>query len=260
VSRPPISVLIPTRNEERDLPACLASVRWAEEIVVVDSESTDRTRALATEAGARVLVRTFDDYSSQKNWALAQLTHPWVLWLDADERVDDALAGAIRALPESPEADGFEIERVNHFLGHRIRHSGWSNDRIVRLFRRDRGLWEGRIHERVTGLARIERLPGRLLHDSYASFGEYMEKLTPYARENARKAYAAGRRAGPLALLIRPPLRFLRMYLGQGGFLDGAWGLVVCGLSAVSVFLKYAILWDASRHGPAVFDREDGLK
>lgn len=257
MSRPPLSVLIPTRNEERDLPACLDSVRWAEEIVVVDSESTDGTRTIAQTRGARILVRPFDDYSTQKNWALAQLTHPWVLWLDADERVDEGLAAAIAALPETPAADGFEIERLNHFLGHRIRHGGWSNDRIVRLFRRDRGRFEGRIHERVVGLGTIDRLPGHLLHDSYASFGEYMTKLTPYARENARRAFEKGRRAGPLALLFRPPLRFFRMYLGQGGILDGAWGLVACGLSAVSVFLKYAILWDASRHGPAVFDRED---
>jgi glycosyltransferase involved in cell wall biosynthesis len=254
VSRPPISVLVPTKDEARNLSDCLASASWADEIVVVDSESTDGTRAIAERAGARVLVRRFDDWSSQKNWALERVTHPWVLCLDADERVDTTLAAAIAALPGAPEHDGFRVARANHFLGAPVRHSGWGRDRVLRLFRRDRGRFAGAIHERVEGLASVGLLPGFLVHHPYRTWGDCETKLARYAKRNAREAYAAGRRAGALDLVFRPPVRFLRMYLGQGGVLDGAAGVGVCGLSAVSVFMKYAWLWDATRRGAHVLD------
>ena len=256
MSRPPLSVLVPTLNEERNLPTCLAAVAWADEVLVVDSRSTDRTVAIAAAAGARVVVRTFDDWSAQKNWALAQCRHPWVLCVDADERVDPTLAQAIAALPAEPLADGYRVARRNRFLGHPIQHSGWQGDQVVRLFRRDRGRFEGAIHERVVGLARVDDLAGALDHEPYATWGDYEKKLWRYARAGARAAYAAGRRAGPWPMLIRPPVRFLRMYVAQGGFLDGGPGLALCGLSAVAVFLKYAFLWDATRRGPEVLDPE----
>ena len=256
MSRPPLSVLVPTLNEERNLAACLASVAWADELVVVDSRSSDRTVDIAEAAGARVLVRSFDDWSAQKNWALAQCRHPWVLCVDADERVDSALAASIADLPPEPAADGYRIARRNRFLGHPIRHSGWQDDRVVRLFHRGRGRFEGAIHESVVGLGRVDALDGALDHEPYATWGDYERKLWRYARAGARAAYAAGRRSGPWPMLIRPPARFLRMYLAQGGFLDGGPGLALCGLTAIAVFLKYAFLWDATRRGPGVLDPE----
>jgi glycosyltransferase involved in cell wall biosynthesis len=254
VSRPAISVLVPTKNEEANLAACLASAAWADELVVVDSESTDRTREIAERAGARVLVRRFDDWSSQKNFALERLAHPWAFCLDADERVDAALAAAIAALPPEPPHEGYAVRRANHFLGAKVRHSGWGNDRVLRLFRRDRGRFTGAIHERVEGLASLGTLPGALVHHPYRTWADCETKLVRYARRNALEAYASGRRAGPLDLVFRPPARFLRMYLGQGGVLDGAAGVGVCGLSAVSVFMKYAWLWDATRRGRGALD------
>ena len=258
MSRPRLTALVPTRNEEKNLEACLASLAFADEIVVVDSESTDRTVEIARAHGARVLVRRFDDWSSQKNWALAQLAHPWALCVDADERVDAELAAAIAGLPEEPAAGGYRLARHNWFLGRRIRHSGWQGDAVVRLFRRAAGRFEGTIHERVVGLPRVEDLPGALLHHPYRTWSDYERKLWRYARANARMAYDAGRRAGPLAMILRPPVRFGRMYLAQGGFLDGGAGLALCGLSAVAVFVKYALLWDATRRGPAIFDEGEG--
>jgi glycosyltransferase involved in cell wall biosynthesis len=251
VSRPPISVLLPTRNEERNLAACLERVRWADEVVVVDSESTDRTREIAAAHGARVLVRAFDDYSTQKNWALPQLRHDWVLWLDADERVDDALAAAIAALPGQPPADGYRLARVNHFLGRRIDHAGWGGETVLRLFRREGARFEGAIHESVQGPRNVASLAGALLHHPYRDFADCQDKMWRYARANARKSWSRGRRSGPLGMLLRPPGRFLRMYLLQGGFLDGGEGLALCGLAAAQVFLKYALLWDAGRRGEA---------
>jgi glycosyltransferase involved in cell wall biosynthesis len=258
LSRPPISVLVPTLNEERNLDACLASVAFAEEIVVVDSRSRDRTVEIARARGARVLERTFDDWSGQKNWALERLTHPWVLCVDADERVDPTLAAAIGALPAEPAGDGFRLARANRFLGRPIRYSGWQDDRVVRLFRRDRGRFVGALHERVEGLARVADLPGALEHEPYATWADYERKLWRYARAGARDAFAKGRRSAGADMLIRPPVRFLRMYLAQGGFRDGGAGLALCGLSAVAVFLKYALLWDATHRGPGVLEEEDG--
>jgi glycosyltransferase involved in cell wall biosynthesis len=257
VSRPRISVLVPTRNEEQNLPGCLASVSWADEILVVDSESTDRTREVAEAHGAIVWTRAFDDFASQKNWALARLTNPWALCVDADERVDEDLARAISELPEEPVEDGFELARVNHFLGRRIRHCGWQGERVVRLFRREGARFEGRVHERLVGPRRLGRLPGSLVHFPYRTWADCQDKLWRYARLNAEQARAGGRRAGPSAMRVRPPLRFARMYVAQGGFLDGPEGLALCGLAACQVFLKYALLWDASRR-PGEDGRRDG--
>jgi len=254
MSRPPISVLVPTWNEEANLPACLDSVAWADERVVVDSLSTDRTREVAAAHGARVITRRFDDFASQKNWALQELRHGWVLWLDADERADAALAAAVAALPAEPAADGYRVARRNHFLGRRIEHCGWQGETVLRLFRRQGARFTGIVHETLTGPARVERLGGGLEHHPYPTWEHATDKLVRYGAMNARKAYDAGRRAGPLAMLVRPPLRFLRMYVLQGGFLDGAPGLALCGLAATQVFLKYARLWDASRRGRSAVD------
>jgi hypothetical protein len=177
-----------------------------------------------------------------------------VLWLDADERADAALWAAIDALPPEPPVDGYRVARANHFLGRPIAHCGWQGETVLRLFRRAGARFEGTIHETLTGVPRAALLPGRLAHHPYPTWGHATDKLVRYACMNARKAYDAGQRAGPLAMLVRPPVRFLRMYVAQGGFLDGGHGLALCGLASAQVFLKYARLWDASRRGPVAFD------
>ena len=129
---------------------------------------------------------------------------------------------------------------------------------MLRLFRRDGARFEGAIHEQVVGVTRVATLPGALLHHPYRTWADYERKLWRYARANARMAYDAGRRCGPLAMLVRPPVRFVRMYLVQGGVLDGGAGAALCGLTAVAVFLKYALLWDATRRGRGVLDEGEG--
>jgi len=177
-----------------------------------------------------------------------------VLWLDADERADRALWAGIDALPAEPPVDGYRVARANHFLGRPIAHCGWQGETVLRLFRRQGARFEGAIHETLTGVPRTALLPGRLDHHPYATWNRATDKLVRYAAMNALKAYDAGRRAGPIDMLVRPPVRFLRMYVGQGGFLDGGHGLALCGLAAAQVFLKYARLWDATRRGPVAFD------
>ena len=250
-----LAVLVPTRNEEHNLPACLDALGWADEIVVVDSESTDRTRAIAEARGAHVLVRRFDNFAAQKNWALDRVARPWVLCVDADERVDADLARAIRALPAEPEEDGYLVQRVNHFLGRRIDHCGWQGESILRLFRRDRGRFSaGHVHERIEGPSRVGRLAGKLEHYPYQGWADCRDKLWRYARASARQAFERGRRAGWSSLVLHPPARFARMYLLQGGYRDGPEGAVLCGLAAAQVFLRNAILWDAGRRGAKVFE------
>ncbi len=248
----PITVLLLARDETRHLEALLPTLGFAREVVVVwDSAGTADTRAVAERAGARVFSRALDGFGPQRRFALEQCTQPWVLWIDADERLDAAAVAAVRRTVAEPAgAVGFEILRRTWFLGRRIRFCGWRNDHVLRLFRRDCASFDdARVHERVAvrGGAIGPRLDGVLEHFSYQTWDDCTEKLTLYARAGAEQAWRAGRRAGPLGVLLRPAARFVRQYVLQGGFLDGTRGLLVCALAATQVFLKYAELWSRSR-------------
>jgi len=247
-----LSVCIITLDEEENLPRCLASVRdLADEIVVVDSGSTDGTRALAAEAGARVVEQAFLGHVRQKQLALEQATQDWVLCLDADEWLDDDLAAAVGRVIEARSAegpDGYEVNRRTRYLGAWIDHCGWSPEWRLRLVRRGRGRWEGvdpPDHLVVPGSAR--RLPGRLQHRPYRDLAHHLEKVNRYTDTMARRRHEAGDRASVAKLCLRPPARFLRMYVLRAGFLDGWRGLVVSGIGAFYVFLKYAKLRERAR-------------
>lgn len=240
-----ITVLIPTFNEEANLSACLDSVAWADELFVVDSFSADRTREIATGRGARVVQHEYVNSATQKNWAIPQATHPWVLIVDADERVTPQLRDEIEAILESDEAvcDGYRIGRLNHFLGYRIRYCGWQNDTCLRLFRRDKGRYQDRqVHADVIVEGRVGRLRNQLLHYTFDSFEQYMRKFDRYT------TLAAGDRAKRTPtvrwhhLTLRPMARFFKQYIIKRGFLDGMAGLVLCLLASYSVFMKYAKL------------------
>jgi glycosyltransferase involved in cell wall biosynthesis len=262
--REPLSVLIPTKNEEANLPACLESVRWAEEVVVVDSGSGDRTVAIARAAADRVLTHEYVNSAAQKNWALPQLTHRWVLIVDADERVPPALRAEIeRVLADPGRADGYWIRRANHFLGRPIRGAGWQRDRVLRLFDRTKGRYQPlHVHAEVEIRGRVGTLRGRLTHHTYRSLDQYFEKFHRYTRWSAEDLKQRGVRASFARLLFRPWLRFLRMYLLEGGIREGRHGLVLCWLAAFSVFTKYARRWEdelSGRSGPgAPGGRPDG--
>jgi hypothetical protein len=250
----PLSVLIPTKDEAGQIAECLASVAWAAEVAIVDSESTDGTAERARAAGATVWTRRFDGYGPQKNWALARLTRPWALCVDADERVTPELAceiaGVLGAGREGGAAAGYRIPRWNHFLGRRITRCGWGGETVLRLFRRDRGRFDApRVHERVQLEGPCGELSGPLLHYPYRTWAQCEDKLWRYAVAGALEAHARGRRAGAAAMWLRPPARFARMYLVQGGCLEGGAGAALCGLAAAQTFLRYALLWDLGRRG-----------
>jgi len=241
----PVSVLLLARDESARLAALLPHLVFAREIVVVvDAATRDDTRVVAEQAGARVFERALDGFGAQRRFALAQCREPWVLWIDADETPAEGAATAIAAVLAAPSAEGYRLERVTWFLGRRIRWCGWRGERVLRLFRRDAASFDDRpVHETVRVEGMVADLDARLEHHSYETWPDCVGKMTRYASAGAERARRAGRRAGMLDVLVRPPLRFLRMYVLQLGVLDGAHGLVLCALAAAQVFLKYADLW-----------------
>jgi glycosyltransferase involved in cell wall biosynthesis len=244
-NRPPITVLIPTRNEEENIRDCLESVKWADEILVVDSGSTDRTREIAAKYTGRVLEHEYVSSAAQKNWAIPQAAHLWVLIVDSDERVTPELREEILdLLRRGPDCAGYYIRRVNHFMGRPVRHV-WKNDKCLRLFLRDKGRYQDRhVHadveiEGVTGW-----LKNPLLHYTCQSFEKYMLKHDQYTTWAARDRAKGTPRVCWHHLTARPAFRFFKQYVLKLGFLDGRAGLIICGLSAFSVFMKYAKLWE----------------
>lgn len=238
-----LSALVITKNEEEMLPDCLASLAFADEIVVVDSGSTDRTVEIAGGAGARVLRHEFTGHAAQKNWGLQQLAHDWAILLDADERIPPDLATEIRARVANPDRSGYWIHRRNTFLGREITGCGWQRDKVLRLFDRRAGGYEEKlVHEEIRLSSEAGRLEHSLVHHSCRDLASWLQKTEGYARLGAREARRKGRRPKFGDLLLRPAWRFAKQWGFQGGYRDGIEGLILCGTSAYSVFLKYAYL------------------
>jgi glycosyltransferase involved in cell wall biosynthesis len=237
-----LSVAVVALNEEERLRACLESGVWADELVVVDAGSSDKTVAIAREFTDRVTFRAWDGYDSQKNFALGQCHGDWVLSLDADERVTDALREEIQGvLQGGRDAIGFYLPRRNQFQGRWVRHGGLYPDWQLRLFRRGRGAFvERSVHESVRVDGPTARFAAPLLHESYRSIGDAVARLNRYSDLAATELAQAGRGGSLADLLIRPAWRFLSMYVLRAGFLDGWRGLVLAGLHAHYVFLRAA--------------------
>ncbi len=238
-----ISAVIITFNEEDRLPDALASLREvADEVVVVDSYSTDRTMEIAREAGARVMQNRFEDYGRQKNFAMAQAGSEWILNLDADERVSPELQRAIAGLKEgaTPQnASAFAIKRKTFYLGRWIRHSGWYPDRKIRLFRKNAAAWQGRIHERLEVQGVVASLDGDILHFTYRDIGDHVRRLDRYSAFQAEEIVRQGKKCLFLRLFLLPPITFLRHYAWKLGFLDGFPGLVIATIQSWGTAMKY---------------------
>lgn len=241
-----VSVIITTYNEDVNIAECIESVLWADEILVVDSFSSDRTVEIAETYPVRLMQRQYFGSAAQKNWSLDRVEHNWVLILDADERVTEHLASEIlQLLAEEPKALGYYLRRRNIVFDREIKHSGWSTDKVIRLFHRSHGRYPNRrVHADLDIPGNVPVLKHALMHYTYRSLGQYIEKLMNYAEWGAAQAFREGRSAGFIELGIRPLYRFIRTYILQLGVLDGLHGLVVCGLQAYGTFLKYVMLWD----------------
>ncbi len=242
-----ISIIVTARNEAANLPRCLESVRGFGEIIVVDSFSGDDTVEIARRMRAAVFQRAYRSPSDQKNWAVSRARNDWVLILDADEWMSDALRAEIEALSPGAHA-GFWIYRRSEYLGRPIRGCGWQRDKVLRLYDRRRGHYpQARVHEEVELNGPEGRLRARLGHRPYRDVSHHMEKIDDYTARGAQQAIERGLRAPWLHLLLHPPFRFFRMYVLQLGIRDGYPGLVLCLLSSAGVFLKYARAWELRR-------------
>jgi glycosyltransferase involved in cell wall biosynthesis len=248
---PKLSVTLITRNEAAHIAAALESVRWADELIVVDAESTDETVALARRYADRVEVRAWPGYGEQKNYAAALATHDWILSIDADERVSAGLAREIRTLlAAEPPCRGYRIPRVTWYLGRWIRSTDWYPDYQLRLYDRRVGRWQTRrVHESVRVEGRVGRLRHAIEHLAYRDLSHHLQTIDRYSTLAAEEWREAGRRAGFLAIALHPPLAFLRNYLWRRGFVDGTPGLVVSALNAYYVLLKLAKRWALDHAG-----------
>jgi glycosyltransferase involved in cell wall biosynthesis len=244
-----LSVIVITKNEEKNIRACLSSITWADEIVVVDAGSTDRTLAIAKEFTQKLYSRPWDGYGAAKNYGLSQCTGEWILWVDADERVTPELQKEIQETIISVDQSiaAWSMPRRANFLGKWIDHCGWYPGRITRLFRRSAGRFtEDKVHERLEVHGITHPLESDLLHYTDPDLKHYFEKFNKYTSLAAEELTANNKKFNLIKLLVNPVWVFIRMYFLRLGFLDGIPGLILCVLSANYVFTKYAKLWEVS--------------
>jgi len=244
---PSVSVSVITLNEEGNIRACLESVSWADEVVVVDSGSTDRTVEIAREYTDRVVHHDWEGINAQRNYALTLASHEWVLCLDADERVAEDLreeiASGLETVPEG--VDGFRVRRRTFYLGRWIEHGGWYPDRKRRLFRKSKTRFTGEDpHDLPEVDGTVEDLEGHIDHYTYTGLSHHLRTIDSFSSVTARKWEADGKRFRPVDMLVRPPWKFAECYLLKGGFLDGLPGFVIAAASSFYVFMKYAKLWE----------------
>jgi|SRR6516164_7585852 glycosyltransferase involved in cell wall biosynthesis len=247
-----LSVVIITFNEEANLARTLASVAWANEIVIVDAGSSDRTREIAESFHARFFVEPWQGFAAQKNSALSKATGDWILSLDADEEVEPALADEIKsALAANLSVAGFWIPRKNFFLGRWMKHGGFYPDRKLRLLRSGRGQFEDRlVHEDIRIAGASARLHYHLLHHAYPTLENYIEHMNRYSTLGAEMANTKGSRGFSfIDIVVRPKLMFFYNYILRAGFLDGREGLLLHLYHAGYVSWKYAKAWEIGKKG-----------
>ena len=251
MTRATLSVVVVTLNEEKRIRACLESAAWADELIVVDAESHDKTAAIARELTDHVFVRPWPGFAAQKNFGLEQARGEWILSLDADEVVSAALRDEIAAvLTGRAEYAGYTVPRRNVFWDRWIRHGGLYPDRQARLFRRGRGRFvERSVHESVRIEGRVGHLQGHLEHRSYRDVGDFLVRADRYSTLAAEEWLASGRRSRPLMdLVARPVGRFLGMYVARAGFLDGWRGFLLAVLYGYYVLMRSAKVWERMKH------------
>jgi glycosyltransferase involved in cell wall biosynthesis len=246
----PLTVVIPTLNEAGHIEDCVRGLAWANEVIVVDGGSNDGTARAAQAVGARVLNGTSPGIAAQRNAGIAAAGNEWVFALDADERIGPALAGELADVIAAPQHEAYRVKRRNLFHGHVLRRGHWGRDWVVRLFKRDRRFGGKTAHP---GLEIPESQQGELQneleHMPYRDLRHHLDKIIAYGKMSAVDLAAQGRRASWSDVTLRPVLRFGRDYILHGSILDGRLGVIHAGMSAASVFFKYAFLWERQRSG-----------
>lgn len=243
---PEISVVIITLNEERKIERCILSVKdIADEIIVVDSFSTDATREICLKHRVKFSQHKFEGYIEQKRYAIAQASNDYILSIDADEALDEKLKAAILEVKNNWTHDGYSFNRLNSYCGQWIRHGGWYPDRKIRLFDRRKATVKGRNpHDEfvLNAGASLMHIKGDLLHYTYLTVEDQISQINRFTEIQARERFDQGKRAGCFAIFFSPPFKFIRHYFFKLGFLDGYYGYLICRNMAYSTFLKHAKL------------------
>lgn len=248
VRQPRLSGIVITKNEARNLEACLASMSFCDEIIVVDSGSTDGTQDIARRCGARLIEREWPGYGPQKEFARTQATGEWILSLDADERITPQLRTEIEAAIADPAADAYEMPRLSTFLGREMRHSGWWPDHCLRLFRKAAGSFStDLVHESAKTQASIARFQGHIEHHPIRDLTTLIRKIDQYSALGGRMTAAGNKPVSALTPLLRGGFAFFKTYVLKRGFLDGTEGLLNAAAHSQTVFWKYARAWEARR-------------
>ncbi len=241
-----LTVIIPTFNESHNIDAVLKSIDFADEIMVVDSYSTDNTVELAKKYTDFIIQREYEYSASQKNWAIPQATHEWILLVDADERVTSELKSEILALLKSADIskkDGYWIPRTSHFMGKDVKFGGW-NDKVIRLFRKSKCKYQDKqVHAEIIDNGNIGKLNSKLYHNTYVTFDHHIEKLNRYAWLQAHDYNKKTGTLTPFHFIVKPCWRFFKHYIIQGGFRDGVVGLVIAYNHSYAVFMRYVKIW-----------------
>ncbi len=241
-----LTAIIPTGNEIHNIEAVIASVNFADEILVVDSFSTDGTFEKAQELATKVIRREYQYSASQKNWAIPQAKYEWVLLVDADERVTPELEQEIIEILSEPENDivAYWIGRNNHFMGEHVKFSGWKNDKVIRLFKRDLCKYEDKqVHAEIIAIGKVDLLKNKLYHKTYTTFDAYVEKMNRYASWQANDYDKRTGKLTPYHFVIKPFWGFFKHYIVQSGFRDGVVGLTIGYMQGYVIFMRYVKLW-----------------
>lgn len=240
-----ITAIIPTLNEEERIQNSLDSAEFADEVIVIDSFSTDGTVGIVKQSNAILLQRKFDDFSSQKNYAIDHASNDWIIWIDADEVLTTELQEEIRmAIDNAKELVGFYIYRIFFFKGKRMRYTGTQNDKLIRLFNRKFCRYKGLVHEKIKTEGKVGVLKNRILHYSYISYDRYIVKLNHYSALKAQELFEAGTMVTPYHIIIKPIVRFIKHYIVKLGILDGFHGFIISFILSYGVLVRYIKLWN----------------
>ena len=240
-----ITAIIPTLNEEERIQNSLKSAAFADEIIVIDSYSTDRTVELVKKSDAILLQRKFDDFSSQKNYAIDHASYDWIIWIDADEVLTTELQEEIkRAIVNTKDFVGFYIYRVFFFKGKKMRFTGTQNDKLIRVFNRKFCRYEGKVHEKIRAAGKLGFLKNKILHYSYISFDRYIVKLNQHSALKAEELFEKGILITPFHIIVKPIARFVKHYIIKLGFLDGFYGFIISFALSYGVLVRYIKLWN----------------